>query len=629
MSSRPDARALEAQAQQAPGPGPPRPETAARPALAARLGALSRRALTLLVAPTGYGKTTLLSDWATAESRAVAWLSLEPADGEPRRFWRRVASAVAPVPGAPVVDETVARILNELALGPELVLVLDDYHAVDSRACDETLGFFLERLPENVCVVLASRFEPELELGSLPSSGQLGRLTADDLRLNVPEIDECVALAAGVRLSAEELSRLEELTEGWAAGVRLAALSLHGAAGLDGFSGSSPEVADYLEEEVLAACSDELRTFVVQTSILDRLYAPMCDALLGRDDSAALLAEAERAGLFLVPLDRARTTFRHHRLVRQLLLDLLPPDAAADLHRGAAALLEAEERIDEAVRHAAAAGGRAAARTLLLRHWRRLTGLERADEAARALAAVDDPSLSLAQAWVAAARREPAAPARGRPRPPWGTGDAALEAALVRAWFSPDDLEGARRLHALVEARRAADPFLVTVSAAALGHALHRAGRDEDALAALAALDTAAAPAAAARGLAVRARARARLGRSAGAAQAERAAAALVARHGLDETAAAALLSTEPPAPDTAAPSRGARARPAGGALSGAELVVLRLLASRLTQREIARELYVSPNTVKTHVSAVYRKLGVSCRRDAVAAARDLNLLPG
>lgn len=639
MPTRPTLRTLE-QAPYAPPPGPA--PVVPRPALVERLRALSRRTLTLVVAPTGYGKTTLLAQWAAAEERHVAWVALAPADAEPHRLWRRVAHAVtaalpalaaADAPAGTTADRALAALVNALTDGPELVVVLDDYHALGG-ACDETVGYFLERAPENVSVVLAARSRPPLELGSLPSRGEVGLLAAGDLLLD-RETTAAAAALTGIALSGAELDELEQRTEGWPAGVRLALASLRAAGDLDAFSGAGADVADYFREEVLAAASRELRRFLLQTSVLERLTAPLCDRLLDRRDAAGRLAEAQRAGALLVPLDGDGDAFRYQRLFGEFLRSELDPAARARLHRRAASLLEEAGTIDEAVGHAAAGSGPAAARELLLRHWRALAAHEQVDEARRGLAAIGEAGAPpLAAAWVAAAeggRAEPAGSGRGRL--PFGTGDAELETALVSVWFAADadDVAAAERARALVEALPTVDPLLVAASSAALGAALYAAGRDEDALAAVAGIDpgtAATAPAPAVRGLAVRSLACARLGRPAAAGTAARGAEALIARHGLEGTPAAVVLHGARPAERTA-PTAPRGPRRLRGELSDAELAVLRLLPTPLTQREIGRELYLSLNTVKTHAAAIYRALGVSSREQAVAAARRLNLLPG
>ena len=596
---------------------PAGPALLPRPALVARLAALSRRTLTLLVAPTGYGKTTLVAEWAEAETRPVVRLALEPADADGGLLWARLAGAIGAGAGSAQPD----ALLNALAESTKLVLVLDDYQALGG-ACDDDVSYLLERLPQPVSVLVASRSEPGIDLAPIAAAGGLGRLGAADLRFDAVEIAAAADLA-GTPLAESELDPAAAVTEGWPAGVRLACAALRGPEGLAGFDGTCRAVVEYFEEEVLDGLDPGLREFLVRSSVLERLSAPLCDGVLGRGDSAERLAEAERGGLFLFPVGRGRTVVRHHPLFRAFLQTQLDGASRLQLHRRAATALADTGAVADAVAHAAACG-RPAARALLLRNWRALAAHERIDEAERSLAASGSAAPPLAESWVAAARgRETDRPRRGVL--PFGTGDRELEDALVRTWFSAGDIAGALRLRARVDALPERDELLDAAATGALAHALHAAGRDDEALAAAERLDLSAAaeaPAPAVRTLAVRARACARLERPAAAAAALRTAAALVERHGLAGTPAAELLPRE------REPAEPERRRP-GGDLTRAELTVLRLLTSRLTQREIAAELYLSANTVKTHVASIHRKLGVSGRAEAVAAARRLNLLPG
>jgi LuxR family maltose regulon positive regulatory protein len=626
-----------------------------RPALVARLRTLTRSRLTLVSAPTGYGKTTLLAAWARREKRPVAWVSLRPGDDDVARFWTLVADAVARVrpelaplrtafrfDGA-LVERALPLLVNELAERPgELVLVLDDYHAVSSEACQETVALFLEGLPDNVHLVISARHDPPLRVALARSRGELAELRIDDLRLDEHEVAELVRRAAGFGLAADDARALEERTEGWAAGVYLVALALRDAARpaelVRQFAGSNGHVADYLGEEVLAALPEHLRTFLLRTSLLDRLSAPLCDALLGRDDSHAVLAELERSAAFLVPLDGGGRWFRHQRLFGELLRSELersePAELVVDLHRRAERACEAAGLADEAVRHARAAGGRRRAAAVASRHVLERVRTGRTGDLRRLLAAVE-PGETLSV--------------------PGG-------AALVRVALPDGDVRS--RLADAEELLRlgGTDPVVAATAGAARAFALLLADRAEEARDAAAQVDVAtapAAPAAAVRAAAVRSLALGRLRRHAEAAAWARTATALAERHGVPEGlvpvaeaaalsrsgdvaraeallesahdedeavgALACLVLTAIRADDVAADA--SRDEPASTDLSEAEGRVLRLLPARLTQREIARELYLSPNTVKTHTRAIYRKLGASSRTDAVRTARALNLL--
>jgi LuxR family maltose regulon positive regulatory protein len=355
----------------------PRPGFVPRPRLLARLGEGKERELVLVCTPAGFGKTSLLGDWVRHRRRPVAWLSLDPGDNDPARFWRHVAVAldgvrpgvaerVAGLLGPPPrsFEGLVAALVNELAdADDELVLVLDDYHLIRVAAVHASLGFLLEHLPASLRLVLASRADPPLPLARLRARGQLAELRAADLRFTPEEAARLLRAAVGPELSEAAVATLEARTEGWVAGLQLAALSLRGhgdiAAFVEGFSGGHRYVLDYLTEEVLARQPEPLRGFLLETSVLERLSGPLCDAVTGRADSQALLEESERANLFLVPLDEVRGWWRYHHLFADLLrarLQLTHPERVPQLHHAAAAWSEHHGLADDAVRHALAAG---------------------------------------------------------------------------------------------------------------------------------------------------------------------------------------------------------------------------------------------------------------------------------
>jgi LuxR family maltose regulon positive regulatory protein len=368
----------------------PRPGFVPRPRLLARLGEGKERELVLVCTPAGFGKTSLLGDWARHRRRPVAWLSLDAGDNDPARFWRHVAAALDGV--RPGVAERVAGLLgpppprsfaglvaalvNELAdADDELVLMLDDYHLIRVAAVHASLGFLLEHLPASLRLVLASRADPPLPLARLRARGQLAELRAADLRFTPEEAAQLLHAAVGPELSEAAVATLEARTEGWVAGLQLAALSLRGhgdiAAFVEGFSGGHRYVLDYLTEEVLARQPEPLRGFLLETSVLERLSGPLCDAVTGRADSQALLEESERANLFLVPLDEVRGWWRYHHLFADLLrarLQLTHPERVPQLHHAAAAWSEQHGLADDAVRHALAAGDAAWAARLVEQH---------------------------------------------------------------------------------------------------------------------------------------------------------------------------------------------------------------------------------------------------------------------
>ncbi|HEV3464428.1 MAG TPA: AAA family ATPase, partial [Actinomycetota bacterium] len=368
----------------------PRPGFVPRPRLLDQLGRGTGNALTLVCAPAGFGKTSLLAEWARSSARPVAWLSLGAGDSDPARFWRYVAAAldgpragiaqqVAALlrgPQQPPLEAALTVVANALAGSAEqVVLVLDDYHLIDTPAVHASLAMLLERPPPQLRLVLASRADPPLPLARLRASGQLTELRQADLRFTAEEAAALLLEATGRELPADALAALEARTEGWVAGLQLAALSLEGHADPAGFvatfSGSHRYVLDYLTEQVLARQPEELVEFLLQTSVLERLSGRLCDAVCGRDDSQALLEQIERANLFLVPLDEQRRWWRYHRLFADLLQARLrqqAPGREAELHRAAAAWCEQHELGDDAIRHALAAADPEWAARLIERH---------------------------------------------------------------------------------------------------------------------------------------------------------------------------------------------------------------------------------------------------------------------
>jgi LuxR family transcriptional regulator, maltose regulon positive regulatory protein len=362
-----------------------------RPRLLERLAEGIGRGLVLVCTPAGFGKTTLLADWARGGQRPVAWLSLDDADNDPARFWRHVAAAldrvcpgvagrVAALLGPPPprsFEGLVTSLVNELVgVAEEVVLVVDDYHLIQAPPVHRSLGFLLEHLPGSLRLVVATRADPPLPMARLRARGQLAELRERDLRFSPQEAAELLRVAVGPDLPATAVAVLEDRTEGWAAGLQLAALSLRGradiAAFVEGFSGSHRHVLDYLAEEVLDRQPQPLRTFLLETSVLDRLSGPLCEAVTGRRDSQQLLERVERANLFLVPLDEVRGWWRYHHLFADLLrarLQQQQPERVVGLHRAAAAWCTQHGLVDEAVRHALAAGDAVWAARLIEQHF--------------------------------------------------------------------------------------------------------------------------------------------------------------------------------------------------------------------------------------------------------------------
>ena len=374
----------------------PRPGLVPRPRLSGQLDEGLARGVVLVCAPAGYGKTVLLADWARRGGHPAGWLSLDAGDNDPARFWRHAVAAldrarpgigdrVAPLLGPPTPSSfqgLVTALINELAGQPdadEALLVLDDYHVIGTQLVHDSLGFLLEHRPGGICVVLASRSDPPLGLARLRARGQLAEVRAAGLRFTEDEaaaLLQQVAAGSGLALPDQAVAALADRAEGWAAGLQLAGLSLRGQDDVVGFvaafTGSHRFVLDYLAEEVLERQSAQVRTFLLETSVLERLSGPLCDAVTGRRGSQALLEQVERAGLFLVPLDEVRGWWRYHHLFADLLRARLQdqqPGQAAQLHRNAAAWCQEHGLADDAIRHAIAAGEMTWAAELVEQHF--------------------------------------------------------------------------------------------------------------------------------------------------------------------------------------------------------------------------------------------------------------------
>ena len=360
----------------------PRPQLGfvSRPRLLEALSAGAARGVIVISAPAGFGKTALLAEWTLR--RSVAWLSLDAGDNDPARFWRHaiaaldrvrpgIAERVAPLLGPPTppsFEGLVTALINELAGEAdegEAVLILDDYHEIDSQAVHASLTFLLEHRPPELRLVLTSRADPPLPLARLRAGGQLAELRAADLRFTTEEAAALLREAVGPDQVLPDASvvALATRTEGWAAGLQLAALSLQGQSDVADFvttfSGSHRYVLDYLTEEVLERQTAQVRGFLLETSVLDRLSSELCDAVTGRSDSQAMLDAIDRANLFLVPLDDVRDWWRYHHLFADLLrarLQQQQPDRAPELHRNAAVWYAQNGLADDAIRHALAAG---------------------------------------------------------------------------------------------------------------------------------------------------------------------------------------------------------------------------------------------------------------------------------
>ncbi|MFP1154307.1 LuxR C-terminal-related transcriptional regulator [Mycobacterium sherrisii] len=719
-----------------------------RAALLDVLSSGRRRKVTLLSAPAGWGKTTLLAQWAlgAGDDELFGWLTLDASDNDPVWFWMYAVAALQTISpkvgvravellamGADPVQVVLPTLLNDLDAVPDpMVLILDDYHLVVNRAVHEQLAFFISRIPANLHLVLATRSDPLLPLARLRASGELAEVRTDDLRFEPTETDHLLNDVLGLGLAQEDIQLLHKRTEGWAAGLYLAALSVTGrddvSAFIKTFAGDNRHIVDYLMAEVIDGQPAELRDFLLRTAILGRLSGPLCDAVLQTIGSAAVLEEIERENLFVVPMDMSRHWYRYHQLFAELLrteLRRTEPELVPDLHRRAAAWFEGEGLVDEAVRHLVAGGDIARSADLIAADWvsefngAGLSTISGLLDLLPEETVLQDPRLGVARAWIAlsvgqlddAAEWIEAVEAGSANDTAVG-GIASAQAIILRAVHSfktaelGQALEAARRTITLDLGET---PLGRSSAYCIYGAALYFSGCAHDAQAAFRRAVTLAEKVGDRRtrryalgGLALIAvehgqiadaerqirrasgstrdladgehlvdvmvsLAAAELLRMRGDAEAAAAAAEMAvmsARQGAaipevakalmvrskifehvgDHQAARATLeeagalvrgcadsSIASSLPASAEPSAGAAPHVdscvVGEELTPKELEVLRLLATRLSRREIGARLYVSLNTVKTHQRAVYRKLGVAHRGAAVSRARELGLL--
>ncbi len=367
---------------------PPRPKIVLRPRLIERLneGFSSGRKLTLISAPAGFGKTTLVSEWIANCGRPVAWLSLDEGDNDPTRFLTYLIAALQTImanigagvsgmlqsPQPPSIESILTTLLNEITTIPDnFILVLDDYHVIDAISVDYAITFLLEHLPPQMHLIIATREDPHLPTARLRARDQMTELRAADLRFTSSEAAEFVNGIMNLNLSAEDIAALETRTEGWIAGLQLAAISMEGykdsTSFIQSFTGSHRFVMDYLVEEVLQQQSEGVQAFLLRTSILDRMCGPLCDAMLltPSDSGQETLEYLENTNLFLIPLDNERHWYRYHHLFADLLRQRLHQSAAsstrnkredvAELHKRASVWYENNGLEIEAFKHAVAA----------------------------------------------------------------------------------------------------------------------------------------------------------------------------------------------------------------------------------------------------------------------------------
>jgi LuxR family maltose regulon positive regulatory protein len=716
-----------------------------RQRLVDRLRSGRRNKLTLVCAPAGYGKTTLLGQW-DAEDRATTpfvWLSLDEADADPVTLWNQIivglrlvyppagaASADALTAGpAAIAPVVVPLLINELVDAPELVVILEDWHLLRNPLCDETMRVFVEHSPPAVHVVISSRADPGLPLARLRAHGDLAELRAEQLRLSVDESRELFE-RADVTLETEDVERLTGRTEGWVAGLHLASIALREqsdtSAFVEAFSGDSRHVVDFLAEDVLAAVPAAMRTFLVRTSILESLSASLCDAVLDRSDSASVLSDIDHANLFLVSVDATRHVYRYHQLFKSMLreeLELVEPALVPSLHARASAWFEEHGYLEASIDHAIASRDAARASDLVTLHAREYWSSGRTATLLRWLdalswpEAVDDPQLAVIRAAVFGLAGRPAeelerwleVAERGVRPGPMANGvhslesgialvrsiyltrglEAASESALRALELEPADsvwrrqalaalgqalyllghsdrarpaLEEARRLPdapgqapgaALVlaylaflelDADRAAPAERLALDAVALLEGRHITGgpalanpllalggaymSGPDAHGAVAHLERAAALTAplkpnywSVHALLRLADARHRLGAAAEAREALE-----TARAELEALPDAGMLGPLLVAKEDVLHGRRRREGFLGEELSESELRVLRLLVEGRSLREVARDLFLSLNTVKTHRRTIYRKLGANTREEAIERAAELGI---
>jgi LuxR family transcriptional regulator, maltose regulon positive regulatory protein len=707
--------------------------------------------LTLVAAPPGFGKTTLVAQWRSSpvNHKPFAWVSLDRADNDPVRLWWHVVSSLhlacpafdsekvlAMLSGqAPDFGGTVLSVLvNEMASLPEqVVLVLDDYHLVKRAACHEQMALLLAHLPPRVQIVIITRADPPLPLARMRALGEMVEIRARELRFDRRQAAELIHAVVAVELSERDLDYLVGRTEGWPAGLYLAALSMRRDPSPDAFvrqfSGANRFIVDYLVEDVLNQQPSSIREFLIRTSILGRFCVPLCEAVTGSADAAAIMDVLERENLFVVPLDEDRRWFRYHHLFSQVLRGQLArtePDLVPALHARASAWHQACGSKDEAITHALAADDVDRATDLIARHVHAYNDSGRGDTVRHWLRLLGDDQLAASPlaahcaAWTAALSGEqrvvqrclPVIEAAEATGPlPDGMRSFASSAAILRAICGFDGLRSMREAGLRAVALET-DPESrwYSVAHGALSAALYWAGEfdaasvhaqearlNPGALAPFRLLATAVLT-----WLAVddgRLKQADNLAREAwelginpslglgGTARSSFAYVAVGAVHaaqghmrearselehalevrrkmpgispwpklegllrlvpvlaGLgDRTGATALvgearqlLDLLPDGADAqlARLERlegrlGGSRRPAvaGEQLTERERDVLRMLQGTLSLRDIGRELYLSPNTIKTHTRTLYRKLDVSDRHDAVARGRELGLI--
>ncbi len=724
-----------------------------RPRLLELFGEALNRKATLISAPAGYGKTTLLSQWLEVEaeqaSLTFAWVSLDEQDNDPIRLWRHIAEAlhrVTPeedfaadvigrvsVVGQGLVEITLPMLINDVAELPhQTVVVLDDYQFITDDDCHNSVAFFLEHLPENIHLILSSRSDPQLPLGRLRARGELNEIRTYQLAFTEEEAATLLNEKMGLDIDPDDLLLLMNRTEGWPAAIYLASLSLQKRddthAFIESFGGSSRYIVDLLGEEVLAGLPGDVREFLLMTSVLRSMAGPLCDAVTGRDDSGQMLRQLAHSNLFVVALDEQGEWYRYHNLFSEFLLYELKssrPELVPFLHARASSWCEREGFFEGAVRHSIAAADHERTGLLIARYSYEYLLAGRTASVERWLDALPEDVINsngpllLVKAWISALhgrgeeRAHYLALAEGSShegRLPDGTASMAAGVATIQAVFAyggvQSVLEAAQRAATLDPEHTSPQAALVRLG---LGQGLYLSGDPSGARRALEGAlplirtDQPLLRIAVLFMLSIIAVEEGRMGEAESLA---RKAVALVDRfelQGIPQAVQAYIalgrvlaergdlagaqvelekaLSVRRRFPDLSpwatligllelasvyracGDRRGARellaearaileAFPDGGIfpellerqerklrttnqrnghlnreLTERELAVLRLLGGELSTQEIARSLYVAPSTVRTHIKSIYRKLGISSRKEAVEEAHTRKLI--
>jgi LuxR family maltose regulon positive regulatory protein len=641
-----------------------RPSLVPRPHLIEKLNQGLPRKLTLISAPAGFGKTTLVSEWIAEGKRPFAWLSLDERDSELTRFlayfiaalqtlspeFGKRVSGLLESPQLPATEAILTTLLNEIAIIPqEFALVLDDYHVVNAPAVARALTFLLEHLPPQMHLVITTRADPPLPLARLRARGEINEIRAQDLMFSPEETAVFLNQRHQLNLPATDLLALTARTEGWAAGLQLAALSLKQLSAsnrhqfITDFAGEDRYILDYLLSEVLQQQSADRQTFLLRTSLLEELNADLCAAVTGypRTDMQAILQTLEQENVFLIPLDNRRETYRYHHLFADLLRSRLTqqlPETVTVVHQRASEWFAAHDRLDAAITHSLAAGNTEQAADLLasealLRHATPGQILGWLDQLPEAVLA-SHPRLAIRQLWVLLESGQlDEVEARLLVLAPTAVGDADLAQELLVI-----QIHLARHQQNSAQAIALSQELLAQLPTPPTPNSLPRQ------LAAVFGLAEAYRLAEELDAAQIQFEEAARLSELVGSPtyvlRAQLGAAQVQVEQGKWETAVPILQKISDVADDfpqeaALAQSLLAQAPTVHETISDTfqepltdrELDVLRWLDSDLTMAEIGAQLFISANTVKTHLKRIYAKLGARGRYEAVAIAKENDLL--